>query len=68
VVGARRGRGAPPIGAFVVTRRPGFGSVKLSGRLDGRPLRPGPYLLTLVARDEAQNLSPERHLRFRILR
>ncbi|MCW2968615.1 MAG: hypothetical protein JWM71_2387 [Solirubrobacteraceae bacterium] len=60
--------GAPALGAFVVTESFGAHRLKLSGRLNGHPLRPGTYRLTLIARDEAQNLSPETHLLFTIVR
>lgn len=64
---SRPRRGAPAIGAFVVTERAGAHRIKLSGRLNGRPLAPGRYRLTLIARDHAQNLSKQRRLRFTIL-
>ncbi|MDX6639050.1 MAG: hypothetical protein QOF12_61, partial [Solirubrobacteraceae bacterium] len=48
---SRPRRGAPAIGAFVVTERAGAHRLKLSGRLNGQPLTPGRYRLTLIARD-----------------
>jgi hypothetical protein len=65
---SRARRGASALGAFVVAERSGFHQLKLSGRLNGRPLAPGGYVLTLIARDDAQNLSPETRVAFTIIR
>ncbi|MFL5843884.1 MAG: choice-of-anchor Q domain-containing protein [Solirubrobacteraceae bacterium] len=61
--GARRS-----LGTIVRTAVRGTHRVYLSGRIDGRPLPPGRYVLTVMARDVAQNLSRPRVLTFTIVR
>lgn len=46
---------------------PGINLRWFSGRLNGRPLPPGHYLATIVARDAAGNLSARREARFRVV-
>ncbi|MCW2992333.1 MAG: hypothetical protein JWM73_2927 [Solirubrobacterales bacterium] len=60
-VGAKRS-----LGTIVRAASRGTHRVPLSGRLDGRALRPGRYVLTVMARDVAQNLSRPRRLPFTI--
>lgn len=55
-------------GTIVVPLRTGTNRVRLTARVDGRPLRPGRYVMTVTARDVAQNLSRPRRLAFRVLR
>ena len=62
----RNRRGAAALGSFVARVHAGYGHVKLDGRINGRPLKPGTYLLTVIARDRAQNLSAARHVVFTI--
>lgn len=56
------------VGTFVIPAIRGTHRVPLSGRVDGRPLRPGRYVLVVMARDVAQNLSEPRRLPFSVAR
>jgi hypothetical protein len=50
------------------TRRSGANSVKFSGRIGRKALRPGPYRATLRATDPSGNRSRPRRVRFRVAR
>jgi len=56
------------LGTIVQPAHRGANRLALSGRLDGRPLAPGRYELTIMARDVAQNLGTPRRLVFRVVR
>ena len=69
----RSNRGKPAcvrnvrVGRRSVTGRQGANAVGLSGKLRGRPLKPGRYRLTLVATDPGGSRSKPVTRRFRIL-
>lgn len=60
--------GKRSVGTIVEPAARGTHHLAMSGRLDGRPLRPGRYVLVVMARDVAQNLSAPRRLAFRVVR
>jgi hypothetical protein len=62
---AKKGDG--PTATLTRSISAGPGRVPLSGRLGGRPLRPGPYRLLVSARDSAGNASQPLGLPFTIL-
>ncbi len=55
-------------GALTRAGSQGANRVAITGRLRGKPLRPGPYRATLRAKDLAGNVSTPRRVTFRILR
>jgi hypothetical protein len=63
----RPGADTPVVGALVRAYAPGSHGMKISGRVDDRVLRPGPYTMTVIGRDEAQNLSRSRKLGFTVV-
>lgn len=63
----RPGR-AGSLGTIVRPAARGTHRTKISGRVDGRPLPPGRYVMTVIARDVAQNLSRPRRLAFTVVR
>lgn len=63
-----RGRRWAVAGGFSRSAVAGPNSVRFSGRLRGRPARPGRYRLTLVAVDRDGERSAPRRKRFRVLR
>jgi hypothetical protein len=65
---ARQGRGQPVIGTIVRPFRCCSHRMTLSGELNHHFLSPGRYVLTVLARDVAQNLSRERRIAFSIIR
>jgi hypothetical protein len=54
------------LGAVVRHVGRGTSRIRLSGRLNGKALEPGRYVLTVLGRDVSQNLSRPRRLPFRI--
>lgn len=62
----RAGRRQPVVGTIVQPAALGWGALKLSGELDGRPLARGRYVLRIVARDVTQNLSRPRDVALEI--
>jgi hypothetical protein len=56
------------IGRLVAQKRAGRRATRFSGRLRGRPLRPGRYRARIVAVDSLGARSSERRLRFRVVR
>lgn len=56
------------VGTIVRAANRGTNRVTLSGRVDGRPLAPGRYVLKVIARDVSQNLSRSRRLPFTVVR
>jgi hypothetical protein len=55
-------------GAFTHAGSPGANAFAFSGRIDGKPLRPGRYRLVAVARDAAGNASKPVRAGFRVTR
>ena len=68
VVVSRRGRRGATVGTLV--RQVPFGRVRVRvrGALDGRRLRPGRYVLSVLARDRSQNLSRARRFAVTVVR
>jgi hypothetical protein len=65
---ARPGKGKPIIGTMVRPFGVGAHRMTISGELDHHFLSPGRYVMTVIARDIAQNLSRERRIPFTIIR
>lgn len=65
---ARPGSNRPIIGTMVRPFGVGAHRLKISGELNRRFLAPGRYVLTVIARDVAQNLSRARRLPFTVVR
>jgi len=59
--------GGRSIGTMVRQVRRGTSRIALSGRVDGRVLAPGRYVLRVIARDVSQNLSRPRRLVFTVV-
>lgn len=59
--------GGRSIGTMVRPVRRGTNRLALSGRVDGRVLAPGRYVLKIIARDVSQNLSRARRLPFTVV-
>lgn len=59
VVVSRPGRPFATVGTIVRAVPFGRNRIAIRGPLDGKPLRPGRYVMSVLARDIAQNLSPE---------
>jgi hypothetical protein len=57
-----------PSGSFTHDGRAGVNEFRFRGRVNDRRLRPGRYRMTVGARDAAGNESPQRTLRFEIVR
>lgn len=55
------------IGTIVRAASRGTNRVALNGRVDGRPLAPGRYVMKVIARDVSQNLSRPRRLPFTVV-
>jgi len=66
-IGRKDGGGVRPVGRFTVRAGKGMNATRFSGRIGGKPLAPGRYRATLVARDGAGNTSPPRRLAFRVV-
>jgi hypothetical protein len=64
---SRPQRGARVLGTIISPFGRGRRHIAISGRVNGRALPPGGYVLTVVARDAGQNLSRERHLPFTVV-
>jgi hypothetical protein len=64
--GARRAVAPAASGRFSVRGRRGLNRLRFSGRVRGRPLAAGAYVLRAVAVDRAGRTSPPRALPFRI--
>lgn len=68
VVISRPGRRGATIGTIVRAVPFGRNRIAIRGPLDGKPLRPGRYVLSVMARDTAQNLSRERRFAITVVR
>ena len=55
-------------GSLVRAKGAGAGTLRFSGRIGGRALRPGRHRMIVTATDAAGNRSPRAVLRFRIVR
>jgi hypothetical protein len=68
VVVSRPGRRGATVGTMVRSVPFGHNRVRIRAPLDGRRLLPGRYVLTVIARDTAQNLSPEHRFAVTVVR
>jgi hypothetical protein len=64
----RRCRAYKRIGSIRQTVSPGRNTIRFSGRIAGRRLRPGRYRALLVITDSAGNVSRTERINFRVLR
>jgi hypothetical protein len=67
VVAIRRARTGRTVGKLIRTGKRGANSIRFSGRLGSKALRPGSYRAVLTATDAAGNRSAPKTTRFRIV-
>lgn len=68
VVVSRPGRRGATVGTLIRSVPFGRNRIPIRGPLDGKPLRPGRYVLSVLARDTAQNLSRARRIPITVVR